>query len=272
MDWSGSVTSVAGLVLVNVAWNNGPLYGWGVPYVYFILIIGVLVLGASVWVEMRAESPLLPVRVFNGTIGWAMLLIVIGWGSFGIWIWYSYRFLMDVRGLSPLTVSVEYVPAIICGLLAAGTTGGLITHTPVPFVMMLAMVAFCVGAAISTFQPVHQTYWAQMFVSIIIMPFGMDMSFPAATVIMSNQMPAEHQGPAASLVNALVNYSVSIFLGVAGTWEVSVTHRESTPAADAWGVQCARYTGFALSALGVVLGAIFFAQSFWQEGWKVMEH
>ena len=83
-DWVGSILGVTGLILVNVAWNNGPLYGWGTPHVYFILIIGVLALVAFIYVEARAVSPLLPVSAFTGTVTYTMALVGIGWGSFGI--------------------------------------------------------------------------------------------------------------------------------------------------------------------------------------------
>ncbi|KAG9565560.1 hypothetical protein KCU71_g14046, partial [Aureobasidium melanogenum] len=122
--------------------------------------------------------------------------------------------------------------------------------------MLIAMLAFCAGQAISAFMPVHQTYWPQMFVSILIMPFGMDMSFPAATVILSNHMPREHQGLAASLVNTMVNYSISLALGIAGTVEVSVMTHDGTLADTIWGVRCAFYTGLALAGCGVLLGEL----------------
>jgi hypothetical protein len=44
----------------------------------------------------------------------------------------------------------------------------------------------------------------------------MDISFPASTLILSNSMPKEHQGLAASIVATFVNYSISIGLGIAG--------------------------------------------------------
>ncbi|KAI4821480.1 MFS general substrate transporter, partial [Aureobasidium sp. EXF-8845] len=249
-DWTGSALGVIGLILVNVAFNNGPLYGWSTPHVYFVLIIGVLVLVAFLWVERRAESPLLPVSAFNGTVTYTMALIGIGWGSFGIWIYYSWRFLEEFRHLSPLNVSAQFTPALVCGLIAAGATGFMLTHTPVSFTMLIAMLAFFAGQAISAFMPVHQSYWPQMFVSILIMPFGMDMSFPAATVILSNHMPREHQGLAASLVNTMVNYSISLALGIAGTVEVSVMKHDGTLEDSIWGVRCAFFTGLALAGCG----------------------
>jgi MFS family permease len=169
MDWTGSILGVSGLVLVNVAWNNAPLFGWGTPHVYFLLIIGLLCLVAFVWVEARAVSPLIPVSVLTKPVVYTMALVGIGWGSFGIWIHFCWRFLLEVRGQTPLIISAEFVPALICGLLAAGVTGFMLTHTPVSFTIMVSMLAFFVGELVAAFQPAHQTYWAQMFVSILIM-------------------------------------------------------------------------------------------------------
>ena len=177
-----------------------------------------------------------------------------------------------MRGETPLLVSAEFTPALVCGLLAAGVTGFMLTHTPVAFTMLLAMIAFFVGQVITATQPVHQVYWAQMFVAILIMPFGMDMSFPAGTVILSNHMPREHQGLAASLVNTMVNYSISIALGIAGTVEVQVNNKGLTFEDQMWGIRCAWYTGVALAGCGVILGAIYFVRSMLKEGWKVEEH
>lgn len=50
------------------------------------------------------------------------------------------------------------------------------------------------------------------------------MSFPAATLILSNAVAKEHQGIAASLVNTVVNYSISLALGFAGTVEANVNN------------------------------------------------
>jgi len=83
---------------------------------------------------------------------------------------------------------------------------------------MLAVVAcFLIGQILHTTTLVNQTYWAQNFVSIIVMPWGMDMSLPCGTIILSSGMPREHQGIAASLINTVVNYSISISLSIACT-------------------------------------------------------
>lgn len=80
------------------------------------------------------------------------------------------------------------------------------------------------------------------------------MSFPAGTVILSNSMPRQHQGLAASLVNTVVNYSISIGLGIAGTVESNVNNGGIDTLK---GYRGACYTGVGLAGLGVFLAACF---------------
>jgi MFS family permease len=121
--------------------------------------------------------------------------------------------------------------------------------------------------------PAQQIYWAQMFFAVIIMPFGMDMSFPAASVILSNHMGPQHQGLAMSLLNTVVNYSISIALGIAGTVESRVVDHTNTSQEELLkGYRAGFYTAVALSCTGVLCGVLFFLRSLRKEGWKVMDH
>lgn len=120
--------------------------------------------------------------------------------------------------------------------------------------MLISMTFFLIGGIIFATMPAHQIYWVQTFVGIIVLPWGMDMSFPAATIIMSRSMPRRHQGLAASLVNTFVNYSISIGLGFAGTVESQVNDGGKDVLRVYRG---ALYMGVGLSALGVVVALIF---------------
>ena len=86
------------------------------------------------------------------------------------------------------------------------------------------------------------------------------MSFPAAVIILSNAMPPEHQGLAASLVNTVVNYSISIGLGMAGTVE---SHVNDSGTDLLKGYRGAWYLGIGLASIGVVV-AVCLTLS-WQE-------
>lgn len=253
-DFPGSVAGISGLVMINFAWNQGPIVGWGEPYVYILLILGIFFLAAFIVIERRVIQPILPPDMLNEEAGFTLACIAGGWSSFGIWVYYVWQFMEVLRSSSPLSATAQYVPIGISGCCAAVTTGFLLSRVRSSYIMFASMTAFTVGTILVATTPVGQTYWAQMFVAIIIMPWGMDMSFPAATVILSNNAPKEYQGIAASLVNTVVNYSISIGLGIAGTVESRVNQGGGEILK---GYRSAWYTGIGLSSIGIVASTLF---------------
>ncbi|KIV99482.1 uncharacterized protein PV09_08902 [Verruconis gallopava] len=269
-DWGGSVMSAVGLLLICIAWSNAPLYGWKTAHVYFLLVIGILCLIAFVWIETHTRCPILPIKTMNGTVAIVLTCMTFVWGAYGIWIFYSFRFLQKVRNSSPLSTAAQFSPMAICGVLAAALTGFLLTHTPVSFVMLMAITSFAVGLIVAATLPPSQPYWAQMFISVIIMPFGMDMSLSAASAILSDHMSQARREVTMSIVSSVVNISISVALGIAGTIELSLVHDLSTPDEMLKGFRYAFYSGVGLSMTGLICGALYFLLSMRKEGWKVL--
>ncbi|TVY29781.1 Efflux pump [Lachnellula hyalina] len=253
-DIAGCITGVSGLVLINFAWNQAPVVGWSNPYVGVLLIIGIILLGIFGQIEKRATFPLVPFSSMTPDLGFILGCVACGWAAFGIWVFYSWQFIEELRGVSPLLGAAQFSPTVISGCIAAFTTGSILHRVPGSVVMMIALGAFCIGSILVGTMPVSQTYWAQLFVSQVVMPWGMDMSFPAATLLLSNAMPRKHQGVAASLVNTIINYSISLALGFAGTIETHVNYGGKDVLR---GYRGALYLGIGLAGLGVVLAMFF---------------
>lgn len=264
-DYLGATIGVAGLVLINVAWNQAPIVGWNTPYVYILLILGVLCFPFFVLVENRVQQPLIPRSSLSGKAGFVLGCIALGWSSFGVWIYYMFQFIEKLRKVSALNIAAQSVPAAISGCIAALTTGQLLSRVETSVLMMAAMLAFCIGDVLIATMPVGQTYWLQTFLSLIIKTWGMDISFPSATIILSDLVPKEHQGIAASLVATVVNYSISIGLGVAGTVEVHVNQGGRDVLQ---GYRGALYTAVGLSGTGILF-ALYFAVDQWRVKRKV---
>ena len=82
----------------------------------------------------------------------------------------------------------------------------------------------------------------------------MDTSFPAASLVLSDMVPGHLQGVAASLVNTVINYSISIGLGVAGTAEREVVLR----GADlVHGYRAALYVSVGMAGTSLVIAVGF---------------
>jgi MFS family permease len=105
----------------------------------------------------------------------------------------------------------------VTGVFFALSTVYLVRRIGVSWVMLIAMMFFLVGSLLLSLVPLNQIYWLQTFIAIVIMPGAMNLSFPAATIVLSNALPKEKQGIAASLVATMVNYCIASGLGLAGT-------------------------------------------------------
>lgn len=127
--------------------------------------------------------------------------------------------------------------------------------------MVISMCCFLIGNILIGTAPAGQTYWAQTFVCTLIIPFGMDMSFPAATIVLSNAVEKKHQGVAASLVNTIVNYSISLGLGFAGTVELYTKQGETAGEIELNGIRHAFFVAYGLAGAGLALSLVFLARN-----------
>jgi MFS family permease len=271
LDVPGTILGVAGLVLINVALNQAPIVSWSTPYTYFILIIGLIILSFFFFIEFTpylTPHPLIPPAILSLDTSFVLGCIACGWATFGIWIFYLWEFLEIPRALSPLLASAQFSPAAISGMMAAVTTGFLLSKTTPQVIMVLSMFAFFIGTTLIATAPVDQVYWAQAFFSIIITPWGMDMSFPSATILISSKVGPQHQGVAMSLVNTVVNYSISVGLGLAGTVQSNVDRDGSNILG---GFRSAWYFGMGLSGTGIIVAVTFLAICTWKAKGQLRE-
>ncbi|ODV79552.1 MFS general substrate transporter [Suhomyces tanzawaensis NRRL Y-17324] len=257
-DWYGSVTGVSGLILINFALNQGPNVGWDTPYVYVLLIVGVLFMGAFYLIEKRVANPLVPPDVLRGDTGFVLGCITAGWACFGVWLYYTFRWSIEVDHLSPVLAAAQISPAIITGYIAALASAYLLQTISLSYVMVISMCAFFIGCTLQATRPVGQIYWAQKFFSFLIASMGIDLSFPSACIILSQALPRHRQGIAGSLVSTFVNYSISVGIGLASAVEVYTT-KNKTPSFNTTvtGMRNAFYLGMGCAGFGIVLSVIF---------------
>ncbi|KAK1996680.1 major facilitator superfamily transporter [Colletotrichum falcatum] len=263
LDVPGAVTGVASLVLFNFAWNMAPISGWRAPVVLAPLVLGLVLFAAFALIEFKyAPMPLLPFDVVNADVGFVLGAVVCGWATFGVWTLYLVQILQEIRHLSPLLTCAWFAPVVVTGGMAAVITGRLLGPLQVrpPVVMTMALASFTTGVILTATAPQNQVYWAQIFVSMLVMPFGMDMSFPAATLILSDAVKKEHQGIGASLVNTVVNYGIALGVGFAGTVEVQINNGGRTKEDQFRGFRGALYMGVGLAGLGLSIALTFLAR------------
>lgn len=93
MDWPGSILISAGLILIvyTLTDSTHAPRGWSTPYIYSLLIIGIILLAVAVYIEgWVSDAPLLPSEIFRVKYMKSLVLaLVFCWGSLGIFMLYS---------------------------------------------------------------------------------------------------------------------------------------------------------------------------------------
>ncbi|CCH45779.1 Drug resistance protein [Wickerhamomyces ciferrii] len=253
MDWPGAVTGVVGLLLFNFAWNQAPAAGWDSPYIIVLLIIGILALALFFYVEKKVKSPLLPSEIMDINILLTLTVTFLGWGSFSIWSYYHYCLLLNLRHYNPLESGATFCNFAVFGSLACFIVSMLIKKVKPSYILLASMCAFFVGIAMLSKTPIHQTFFNMSFAQMVILSFGMDLSFPAALLILSDALPKKHQGMAGSLVSTMVNYSMSIGLGIAATAEVQIYEKTSDLLKS---YRAAMYVGIGFAVAAILLNIV----------------
>ena len=247
-DWLGSFTGLAGLVLFNVAWNRAPAMGWQALDVITTMILGVLSFLAFTFVEHKVKQPLIPVSSLSKDAVLVLATTGLAWTSFGVLIYYLINFSLTFRGDSMLSTGTQIVPIPFSGFAASYLNSFLLGRgLPATDFLAFSLIWFLVRSILLATMPVHQLYWKQAFSIYVLSAFGMDLSFPSATLVMSQLVPPERQGIAASLIATVVYYSQSIGPGIAGTVQSHIAGPHALK-----GYRGAFYTGIGLSGFGLL--------------------
>ncbi|KAK8030944.1 MFS general substrate transporter [Apiospora arundinis] len=254
LDIPGATAGVSALVLINFAFNQGHISGWNEPCIWEALIVGGILMCIFIMIECHyARNPILPLNALSPQVSLILGAVACGWACFGIWSFYTWQFLQVIRKLSPLLTTGWMSPIAVMGIFASMTTGMVLHKLGPPVAMLISMLAFTAATVLIATAPEDQTYWSQTFVGMLVISWGMDMSFPAATLLLSNSVSKKHQGIAASLVATVINYSMSIGIGIGGTVEAQVTKGAVTKERVLSGYRAALLTGVGLAGTGAII-------------------
>jgi len=89
-DYIGSVLLIAALGLFNFTWNQAPLVGWKTGYILATLIISVLLFVAFfLWEKRMGRAALIPRQVLVKRNLMVYLSLLLGWVSFGTFLFYT---------------------------------------------------------------------------------------------------------------------------------------------------------------------------------------
>jgi EmrB/QacA subfamily drug resistance transporter len=132
INWAGAALMASGLGAVLIAVSETPVWGWGSPKTWIVLLAGVLLLVAWVRNETRSRDPLVDMRMMRIRGVWTTnaVALMLGFGMYSSFILLPEYVETPTRagygfGASVTGAGLFLLPSTIAMLLAGAQTGRL---------------------------------------------------------------------------------------------------------------------------------------------------
>ncbi|KAE8307289.1 hypothetical protein BDV41DRAFT_582512 [Aspergillus transmontanensis] len=112
---------------------------------------------------------------------------------------------------------------MISGILATHIVSKTLHLFPGHWILIAGMVANTMGPVFFIPQTPNTTYWALSMPGIALITFGPDLTFAAASIFITSNMPRLFQGLAGSLLVTIQNLSAAIVTAIGDTIGKEVT-------------------------------------------------
>jgi EmrB/QacA subfamily drug resistance transporter len=262
MDWPGAVLACAGLFALVFGFSRAEGAGWTAPLTLASLAGGVVLLAGFVFAERRVRHPLLPLRVIvdRARGGAYVALGISGIAIFGTFLFLTF-YLQVVRGDSPVTTGLLFLPMTACILISSNLSG---TSTLGPRALIAAgMLLGAGGMALLTQVTETSGYVGAVLPGLLVLGLGLGLIFAQTINTATTRLAREDSGVASALVNTMQQVGGSVGTSALSTIALGATaaylsgHPTAGPrAAATHGYTVAFGVSAGLLGLGFVLAIV----------------
>jgi EmrB/QacA subfamily drug resistance transporter len=267
MDYPGAILACAGLFLIVFGFSHAETAGWTAALTIGSLVLGLVLLAGFVAAEQRSSHPLLPLRVIlDRTRGGSYVAVGIsGIAIFGVFLFLTY-YLQEVKGYSPVTSGLAFLPMIGCILLSSNVSSIVTLPRFGPRVLITTGMLFgAAGMTYLTQLTVTSGYAGGVLPALLIMGLGFGMIFAPAINTATAGVQRQDSGVASALVNTMQQVGGSVGTSLLSTIALTATTsylaaHHTGPLAPAIAATYGYTVAFAVSAaifgLGVILAIV----------------
>jgi EmrB/QacA subfamily drug resistance transporter len=263
MDWAGVALASSGLFAIVFGFSHAETAGWTAALTIGSLVAGVILLAAFAFAERRVNHPLLPLRVIlNRARGGSYAAVgLTGIALFGTFLFLTY-YLQEVKGFSPVTSGLAFLPMIACILVSSNTSSIVLLPRLGPRTLIAAgMLIGGGGMAYLTQISVTSSYAVSVLPALLAMGLGFGMVFSPAINTATTGVARQDSGVASALVNTMQQVGGSIGTAALSTVALTATAtylavHHAGPLAPATAAVHGYTMAFTVSAVLLGLGAL----------------
>jgi EmrB/QacA subfamily drug resistance transporter len=214
-DVAGMFTMVVGVVSLLLALTfGGDKYAWTSWQIITLFVVAAVFLTVFVFVESKAEEPVLPVRFFknrtftvlNG-IGFLMSI-----GMFGAIVFVP-LFMQGVVGVSATQSGTIMTPMMITMIVGSIIGGRMVYKIGVKTQLIIGMLIMAAGFGLLSTMDVETTKWTATLY-MIVLGLGVGLVMPILTVALQEAFPKSELG--------VVTSSSQFFRAIGGTFGMTI--------------------------------------------------
>ncbi|WP_298516223.1 MFS transporter [uncultured Nocardioides sp.] len=238
LDLPGAFAGTAGLLGIVYGISRAGTDGWTDTWTLLSLAAGVVLLGAFVLIESRVKHPLLPVRVFtNRTRAASFVAMFFAPAAMFAMFFYLSQYIQTVMGYSPLKAGVAFLPFCFGLVAAAGLSSNLVNRIDPRY---LAGVGTLMAAAAlygfsripyDTTAPISNvsaSYATDLLPFILMMSFGMGLTFVPLTLTAVHHLRNEDTGIGSGVLNTMQQVGGALGLSLLATLATQTITDRST--------------------------------------------
>ncbi len=258
LDLPGAALATAGLVSLVYGLSKAPTLTWSSKTVWLYIIAGIILLIGFVINEMRAEQPLVPLRIFKirNVSGGNLAFLVIACTMFSMFFFLT-LYVQNILGYSPVKTGLSFLPiTIIIGIMSAIVSNlvGRVGYKP-PMVVGPFVLA-CGLYILSHSLKVGGTYWHNVFPGLATCAAGMGLTFVSGTLASTSGVPKHFAGLASGILNTSQQIGGAIGLAILSTVAYSTIKTDLATNSTAATAQVNGYRSGLEVGAGLALAAV----------------
>ena len=227
LDLPGAVTGTLGLLGVVYGLSRAGTEGWSDTWTIASLVAGVALLALFVVVESRVEHPLLPFRIFtNRTRAASFVAMFLAPAAMFAMFFFLSQYIQNVMGYSPLKAGVAFLPFTAGIVVGAGLASNLVNRIDPRYISGVGTLIAAGGLYGFSRLPFDTTFPAEDIAGsyvtdimpfIIMMSFGMGLTFVPVTLTAVHHLRNEDSGIGSGVLNTAQQVGGALGLAVLAT-------------------------------------------------------
>lgn len=196
---------------------EGAHTSWDAPLVVGALVVAAVSLVAFVLVELRVSDPLLDVRYFRrrgfttGSVSVGMQFLTI----FGFFL-LIVQYLQLVKGYDAISASLALAPMIVPVMIISLLSTRITAALGLRVVSVVGLASIAAGMGLLSRIDADTGYWAMLW-PMIVASVGLGLSTAPATAAIVSDLPADEQGVAAAVNDAMREVGAAIGIAISGS-------------------------------------------------------